>query len=362
MNDISVMALLEREPADIDAAIVGKYLTDKRVLVTGAGGSIGSKLCRMIAHAQPKLLVLLGHGEDSINRIYGELCSQYPDVQIDFVIASVAHEYQMLNLFGKYTPDYVFHTAAHKHVPLMESNEQEAVRNNVIGTFNVAQASGYNGTTKMVFISTDKAVDPYCIMGMTKLLGEEMMRVMCDYWPNTAFTTVRFGNVLGSTGSVIPIFAKQIESGGPVTVTHPEMTRYFMTATEAVSLVLQAGDFGQSGEVYLLDMGEPIRIVRLAENMIKSYDLKPYTDIGIVYSDIRPGEKLTEALVALNETSVPTSYKQILRIIKPNKLTNDHFFKILHLLRYKADCANNEIIRAALCEITHSLTSRKVDK
>ena len=358
MNDINVMALLEREPADIDAETIGKYLKGKRVLVTGAGGSIGSKLCRMIAHAKPATLLLVGHGEDSINRIYGELCSQYPTLRIEFAIASVAHEYQMMQLFERYEPDYVFHTAAHKHVPLMESNEQEAVRNNVIGTYNVAQAAGVYGATKMVFISTDKAVDPYCIMGMTKLLGEETMRVLCDYWPNTSFTAVRFGNVLGSTGSVIPIFAKQIEAGGPVTVTDPAMTRYFMTATEAVSLVLHAGDFGASGQIYLLDMGEPFTITRLAENMIRSYDLEPYTDIAITYSGPRPGEKLTESLIALNETAVPSSHDQILRIIKPEKIDKDEFFKVLQFMRYKADCSDGAEMRKYLSGMTDALSLR----
>lgn len=362
MNDINVMALLEREPADIDAETIGKYLKGKRVLVTGAGGSIGSKLCRMVAHAHPGLLLLVGHGEDSINRIFGELRSQYPKIDVKFKIASVANEYQMLQLCERYKPDYVFHTAAHKHVPLMESNEQEAVRNNVIGTLNVAQAAGLYGATKMVFISTDKAVDPYCIMGMTKLLGEEIMRMLCDYWPRTSFTAVRFGNVLGSTGSVIPIFAAQIEAGGPVTVTDPAMTRYFMTATEAVSLVLQAGDFGLSGEIYLLDMGKPFPITRLAENMIKSYGFQPYTDIAITYSGVRPGEKLTEALVAFNESTQHSGHTGILRIVKPAQIDKDAFCKTLQLLRYKADCSDGPEMRGCLSGVIDGLVQRAAKK
>lgn len=359
MNDTSIMALLEREPADIDVDAISQYLTGKRVLVTGAGGSIGSVLCRLIAHAQPASLLLVGHGEDSITRIWGELCAQYPQPKIEFTIASVAHEYQMLQLFERYKPDYVFHTAAHKHVPLMESNEQEAVRNNVIGTYNVAQAAGIHGATKMVFISTDKAVDPYCIMGMTKLLGEEMMRVMDTYWPGTTFTAVRFGNVLGSVGSVIPIFAKQIEAGGPVTVTDPAMTRFFMTIPGAVALVLQVGDFGESGEIYMLDMGEPFPITRLAENLIKSYDLQPYTDIAITYSGVRPGEKLTETMFAHNEYTFQTSHTGILRIVKPAKVATNQFFKTLHELRYKADCTDGPEMRRYLTSVIDSLARRE---
>jgi FlaA1/EpsC-like NDP-sugar epimerase len=361
MNDNALSELLEREPASIDLK-AETYLTGKKVLVTGAGGSVGSYLCKIIAYAHPALLILVGHGEDSIHRIYGDLRAQFPTVEIEFAIASVAHEYQMMQLFERYKPDYVFHAAAHKHVPLMENNEQEAVRNNVIGTHNVAQASGYVGVRQMVLISTDKAVDPYCIMGMTKLLGEETMRIMSKYWPNTAFTAVRFGNVLGSTGSVIPIFAKQIESGGPVTVTHPDMTRYFMTPTEAVSLVLQAGGFGTSGELYLLDMGEPFRITRLAENMIKSYGLEPYTGISIVFSGVRPGEKLTETLIANNEEFKPTSDKRILLVVKPDMFDNDEFSKILHRLRYKADCTTGAETREALCEVVESITQRRIMK
>ena len=292
--------LLRRSQFNGDLTETSQSLAGKRVLVTGAGGSIGSEICRQIASFQPESLVLLGHGENSVFYIHNELLMDFPEIadRLHWVIASVADEHRLTQVFERFRPDLVFHTAAHKHMPVMEANLQEALQNNVLGTSHVAEACGSFGVARMVLISTDKAADPISVMGATKLLAEEVVRYSGATWPGTAYATVRFGNVLGSRGSVVPIFREQIRRRGPVTITHPDMTRYFMTIPEAVHLVLQAGALGESGKLYLLDMGIPIKILDLALDMIRLCGYEPYVDIPIQFTGVRPGEKIHERLIA----------------------------------------------------------------
>ncbi len=298
IEEISVEDLLRRAPVKINLDKIGGCITGARVLVTGAGGSIGSELCRQILRLNPATLFLLGHGENSIHDIYQELCRIAPDKseRLRMVVASVADEVRMDQVFRELRPQVIFHAAAHKHVPIMESNLIEAVQNNVIGTDCVAECCGRYGVEKMVLISTDKAVAPSSVMGATKWLCEEVVRAMVKAYPRTKFVAVRFGNVLGSRGSVVPIFHEAIRNGGPVLVTHPEMTRYFMSIPEAVQLVLQAGTSGESGELFLLDMGEPVKILDLACDMIRLCGYEPDVDIPIEFCGLRPGERLHEAL------------------------------------------------------------------
>lgn len=307
IEDISVEDLLRRPPVKIDLLEIGELIAGKRVLVTGAGGSIGSELCRQIIALKPALLVLLGHGENSIHRIYHELRQNHPQLsdRLRMVIASVADEVRINHVFQQHRPQVVFHTAAHKHVPIMEMNVLEAINNNVLGTHCVAEACGRSGVKCMVLISSDKAVCPSSVMGATKWMCEKLVQGMVSMYRDTNYVTVRFGNVLGSRGSVLPIFHDQIVRGGPVTVTHPEMTRYFMLIPEAVQLVLQAGAVGRSGELYVLDMGSPVRILDLAHDMIRLCGYEPEVDIPVVISGPRAGEKLHERLVADDEVIEP---------------------------------------------------------
>lgn len=301
--DFSVEDLLRRPRVCVDIATSCSYVAGKRVLVTGAGGSIGSELCRQLMHIGPSELVLLGHGENSIHRIQQELVNSFPHAadRLRVVIASVADEARIDQVFRQYKPQVVFHAAAHKHVPIMEDNLLEAVQNNVIGTNNIVAACGRYGVQKMVLISTDKAVNPSSVMGATKWLCEQIVCASALKENATSYVTVRFGNVLGSRGSVVLLFHEQIKRGGPVTVTHPEMTRYFMLIPEAVQLVLQAAAIGRSGDLFLLEMGKPVRITDLAKDMIRLCGYEPEVDIPIEYSGIRPGEKLHERLVMDNE-------------------------------------------------------------
>jgi FlaA1/EpsC-like NDP-sugar epimerase len=305
MEEIRLEDLLRRQPFRADLAEIGGYLTDKRVLVTGAGGSIGSELCRQIAAMNPATLLLMGHGENSIDRINRELCTKFAGLanRLQMVIASVSDARRVEEVISRYRPQVVFHAAAHKHVPIMQVNVGEAIRNNVLGTHHVAEACGRHGVETMVLISTDKAVYPSNVMGATKWICEQLLCAMSLVHGGTKYVTVRFGNVLGSRGSVVPIFEEQIARKGPVTVTHDEMTRYFMTIPEAVQLVLQAGASGRSGDLFLLDMGLPVRIMDLAEDMIR---LHGYTreDIPIIITGTREGEKLHEKLVMEDEELV----------------------------------------------------------
>lgn len=310
-RDVQVEDLLGREQVELDIESISEYVTDKVVLVTGAGGSIGSEICRQISKFSPKQLILLGHGENSIYSIEMELKETYGTTDIEFIteIAELQDEKQMMRVMNTYHPHVVYHAAAHKHVPLMEKNPDVAVKNNLIGTKNVANAASWHGVETFVMVSTDKAVNPTSVMGATKRLAEMLIQNM-DKYSKTKFVAVRFGNVLGSRGSVIPLFKKQIEKGGPVTVTHPDMVRYFMTIPEASRLVIQAGSLAKGGEIFVLDMGDPVKIVDLAKNLIKLSG-NSIDEIGIEYSGMRPGEKLFEELLKDEEVHEEQVYPKI---------------------------------------------------
>ncbi|TVY10391.1 polysaccharide biosynthesis protein [Paenibacillus cremeus] len=310
IRDVEVEDLLGREPVSVDLEGIANYVENKTVLVTGAGGSIGSELCRQISLFKPKCLMLLGHGENSIYTIEMELRRTYPALQLETIIADVQDRERIHDIFRIHKPQVVFHAAAHKHVPLMERNPAEAIKNNVFGTKNVAEAADQYGSERFVLISSDKAVNPTSIMGTTKRIAEMIIQSL-DKTSKTKFVAVRFGNVLGSRGSVIPFFKQQIALGGPVTVTHPEMIRYFMTIPEAVQLVIQAGSFAQGGEIFILDMGAPVRILQLAEDLIRLSGFEPHMDIPIEFSGIRPGEKLYEELLTKEEGLTSTKHDRI---------------------------------------------------
>jgi FlaA1/EpsC-like NDP-sugar epimerase len=299
-RDVQVEDLLGREPVELDIDSISEYITGKTVLVTGAGGSIGSEICRQICKFKPGKIVLVGHGENSIYLIDMELRQMYQDhIEIVPVIGDIQDRARMFEIMEEHRPYVVYHAAAHKHVPLMEYNPREAVKNNIFGTKNVAEAADTFGVHTFVLISSDKAVNPPNVMGATKRFAELIIQSLAQQ-SQTKFVAVRFGNVLGSRGSVIPLFKKQIQAGGPVTVTHPDMTRYFMTIPEASRLVIQAGTLARGGEVFVLDMGEPVKIVDLAKNLIKlsGYSIE---EIGIKFSGLRPGEKMYEELLNENE-------------------------------------------------------------
>lgn len=310
IRPVQLEDLLGRDPIKVDLEGISAYLRDKVVLVTGAGGSIGSELCRQVASFEPWRLVILGHGENSIYKIWNELKDSFPHVDLEVEIADI-RDFQRINyIFNKHRPGVVFHAAAHKHVPLMEMHPVEALKTNVFGTRNVAQAAHNVGTNIFILISTDKAVNPSSVMGASKLLAEVLIRQLNNL-SNTVFSAVRFGNVLGSNGSVVPLFERQIRQGGPVTVTHPEMKRYFMTIPEAVSLVIQAGAMANGGEVFVLDMGHPVKIMDLARDMIKLSGYEPEKDIEIIFTGIRPGEKLHEELFTAEEDASATCHSKI---------------------------------------------------
>ena len=299
-RDVQVEDLLGRDPIQLDTNSISHYIEGKVILVTGAGGSIGSEICRQVCRFHPKKIILLGHGENSIYQIDMELRNKYrDDIDIIPVIGDIQDRERMFEVMEQHRPDVVYHAAAHKHVPLMEYNPKEAVKNNIFGTKNVAEAAATFGVGTFVLVSTDKAVNPTNVMGATKRFAEMIIQQL-DEESDTKFVAVRFGNVLGSRGSVIPLFKKQIQAGGPVTVTHPDMTRYFMTIPEASQLVIQAGALAKGGEIFVLDMGEPVKIVDLAKNLIK---LSGYMidEIGIEFTGIRPGEKMFEELLNENE-------------------------------------------------------------
>lgn len=310
LRNIDLEDLLRRDPITLDIGEISSYLTDKRVLITGAGGSIGSELCRQIAKMSPKMIILVGKGENSIYEIDRELQGKYPDLAVEAVIADVRDEKRIHSIFKQCKPQVVFHAAAHKHVPLMEAQPSEAVYNNIFGTKAVAEAADRFDAEIFVMISTDKAVNPTSVMGATKRVAELIIQNMSKN-SNTKFVAVRFGNVLGSRGSVIPLFKKQIAQGGPITITHPDMKRYFMTIPEASQLVLQAGALAKGGEVFVLDMGEPVKIVDMASDLIQLSGLVPYKDIKIQFSGLRPGEKLFEELLTAEEGTTSTKHQKI---------------------------------------------------
>src|SRR5688500_4877427 len=312
LREVEIQDLLRRDAVETDLAAVAELATSETVSITGAGGSIGSELCRQLARLAPSRLILLGHGENSIFDIFQELSLSFPDVKIIPVIADVRDRQRVHHIIQEYRPHAVFHAAAHKHVPLMEDNVLEAVTNNVSGTRNVVDAAIDSNVQHFVLISTDKAVRPTSVIGATKRIAEQLVQHAATKHHRN-FVSVRFGNVLGSRGSVVPTFLRQIRAGGPVTVTHPEMRRYFMTIPEAVQLVLQAGAQGRGGELFMLDMGEPVRIVDLARDMIRLCGLEEGTDIEIQFSGIRPGEKLYEEMFFNDEIAEPTEHPKVLR-------------------------------------------------
>ena len=310
MRHVDISDLLGREVVQLDMLQLEKFLKDKVILVTGAGGSIGSEMCRQVCAFGPKLLLLVEQAENPLFFIERELRKNFPDVQMKAVICDIAETARVNQVYEQYHPQVVIHAAAHKHVPLMEGNPGEAIKNNVVGTRNMANAADAFGTDDFVMISTDKAVNPTSIMGSSKRIAEMYIQDL-NNTSKTHFMTVRFGNVLGSNGSVIPIFNKQIIDGGPVTVTHPEMTRYFMTIPEASQLVLQSATMGSGGEIFLLDMGEPVKIVDLARELITLSGFRPGEDIEIEFSGLRPGEKLFEELSIEGEDMIPTKHPKI---------------------------------------------------
>ena len=313
LKKVDVEDLLGREPVELDMALISKELSHKTILVTGAGGSIGSEICRQVCKFEPSKIILLGHGENSVYLINQELTNLYNNkIEIIPVIADVQNKVRLQEVMLKYKPYVVYHAAAHKHVPLMEANPFEAMRNNILGTKNTAEAAINAEVKKFVMISTDKAVNPPNVMGSTKRVAEMYIQCLNNENSKTDLVAVRFGNVLGSRGSVIPLFKKQIEAGGPLTVTHPEITRYFMTIPEASRLVLQAGAIATGGEIFVLDMGEPVKIVDLAKNIIRLSGKKE-EDIGIEFTGMRPGEKLFEELLNKNEIHSEQVYEKIYR-------------------------------------------------
>ncbi len=317
LREVQVEDVLGREPIVVELDRVGAYLRDRIVLVTGAGGSIGSELCRQIARVQPRLLVMLDHAEDNLFEIDREMVELRHFTNVESVLADCKEPHRMLETMQRFKPSVVFHAAAYKHVPLMEANPLEAVRNNAIATRITAETAAASEVERFVLISTDKAVNPKTVMGASKAMAEFIVESAGNRHPGTRFASVRFGNVLASSGSVVPIFRDQIERGGPVTVTHPEMTRYFMTIPEAVQLVIRAGDIGGGrGEVFVLDMGEPVKIVDLAHNMIRLAGYEPERDIAVEFTQPRPGEKLSEELFGAAEEARPTAAKRINRAVR----------------------------------------------
>lgn len=348
LKEVEIEDLLGREPIRINTEEVLEHVGGKVVLVTGGGGSIGSELCRQLAAHHPKQLIILDIYENNAYDIQQELSRKYPDLDLVVLIASVRNKERIDSIFETYRPNIVYHAAAHKHVPLMEDSPHEAIKNNVFGTYKVAQAADRYGVDKFVLISTDKAVNPTNIMGASKRLCEMLIQSM-NRSSRTNYVAVRFGNVLGSNGSVIPLFKKQIAEGGPVTVTHPDIIRYFMTIPEAVSLVLQAGAYAKGGEIFVLDMGEPVKILDLATNLIKLSGYRVGEDIQIVFTGLRPGEKMYEELL-MNEEGLKETANKMIFIGKPIEFDEELFRSQLVELEREAVDENSDI-RAAVGKI-----------
>lgn len=332
LQNVQVENLLGREPIKIDMESILAYVKDKVVLVTGGGGSIGSEICRQVASHRPKQLIILDIYENGAYDIQNEILKNYPNIDLLTLVGSVRDTKRMEGIFSKYHPDVVYHAAAHKHVPLMENSPNEAIKNNVFGTYKTAICADKYKAKKFVLISTDKAVNPTNIMGASKRMCEMIVQGMNQKSTDTEFVAVRFGNVLGSNGSVFPLFERQIEEGGPVTVTHPDITRYFMTITEAVALVLQAGAYAKGGEIFVLDMGKPVKILDLAKNMIKAAGYIPDKDIKIEFTGLRPGEKLYEELLMSDEEILKTENEHIY-VGKPMEFDVDRYFNDIENLR-----------------------------
>jgi len=348
LRKVEIEDLLDRPQIELELEGLNDFIGGKTVLITGAGGSIGSELCRQVAKYKPLKLIIFDIYENSSYYIQNELKEALPQLNVITLIGSVRDKDRLDEIFATYRPDIVYHAAAHKHVPLMEDSPNEAVKNNVFGTLNTVHVADKYGVTRFVMISTDKAVNPTNVMGATKRICEMIIQYY-DKHSKTEFVAVRFGNVLGSNGSVIPVFSKQIENGGPVTVTHPDILRYFMTIPEAVSLVLQAGTYAHGGEIFVLDMGEPVKILSLAENMIRLSGRVPYIDIPIEFTGLRPGEKIFEELL-MNDEGISQTPNNKIFIGKPIEINEDKFKEQLEYLKYAAD--NESInIRSLIQEI-----------
>ncbi|MBM6971714.1 polysaccharide biosynthesis protein [Mordavella massiliensis] len=348
LRDVSIEDLLGREPVELYMEKIGSYLKGKVILVTGGGGSIGSEICRQVALHGPKLLIILDIYENNVYDIQLELKKKHPDLNLVVLIASVRDKHRIDDIFETYHPDIVYHAAAHKHVPLMEDSPDEAIKNNVKGTYNVASAANKYHVQKMVLISTDKAVRPTNVMGASKRICEMVMEVFSEI-SSTEYTAVRFGNVLGSNGSVIPIFRQQIKAGGPVTVTHPDIIRYFMTIPEAVNLVLQCSAYANGGEIFILDMGEPVKIVDLAKKMIRLSGHVPGEDIKIEFTGLRPGEKLYEELLIDEKNLIETDNERIFVAQMGSMDVEATSQKIADLIRHAYD--ESKDIRAEIREL-----------
>lgn len=348
LREVQIEDLLGRDPIEVNVNEIISYVKDKVVLVTGGGGSIGSELCRQIAEHQPRRLVILDIYENSVYEVQQELKMKFPELDMVVLIASVRNTARIDEIFRCYRPDIVYHAAAHKHVPLMEDSPNEAIKNNVFGTYKVATAADKYKTRRFVLISTDKAVNPTNIMGASKRICEMVIQDL-NRKSKTEYVAVRFGNVLGSNGSVVPLFKKQIEQGGPVTVTHPDIIRYFMTIPEAVSLVLQAGAYAKGGEIFVLDMGEPVKIVDLAKNLIKLSGYRVDEDIKIEFTGLRPGEKMYEELL-MNEEGLKETANKMIYIGKPIEFDAQEFVIQLEKLR-QASLDEESDIRAVVREI-----------
>ena len=347
LRNVEIEDLLGRDPVQLDQTMIEKQLRGKKILVTGAGGSIGSEICRQVAKFKPKEIVILGHGENSIYQLNMELVGKYSQhFTITPVIADVQDRKRIFEVMDKYKPDVVYHAAAHKHVPLMELNPREAVKNNILGTRNVAEAASHARVKAFVMVSTDKAVNPPNIMGATKRLCEMIVQDMATRSEYTKFVAVRFGNVLGSRGSVIPLFKKQIAEGGPITVTHPDIVRYFMTIPEAAQLVIQAGSLARGGEIFVLDMGQPVKIVDLAKNLIRlsGYD---EGDIEIKFTGLRPGEKMYEELLNEGEVNPKQVFPKIHIGIADNSKINRVYNFIENFESYTDQQLHDELIDIA---------------
>ena len=358
LRNVEIEDLLGREPVQVMTEQIGNYVYDKVVLVTGGGGSIGSELCRQIAANNPRQLIIFDIYENNAYDIQQELMGKYPYLNLVVLIGSVRNGRKVDSVFARYQPDIVYHAAAHKHVPLMEDSPNEAIKNNVFGTYKVALAADKYGTKKFVLISTDKAVNPTNIMGASKRICEMIIQVFNNR-SETEYVAVRFGNVLGSNGSVIPLFKKQIAAGGPVTVTHPDIVRYFMTIPEAVSLVLQAGVNAEGGEIFVLDMGQPVKIAELAQNLIRLSGFEVDTDIKIKYTGLRPGEKLYEEIL-MDEEGLQSTENERIHIGKPIEFDEEEFLKDLEEL-YQSAYAETDHMKKIVKKIVPTYNLRKSD-
>jgi FlaA1/EpsC-like NDP-sugar epimerase len=359
IRDVEIEDLLGRDVVKLDSKDMDKYINNKVVLVSGGGGSIGSELCRQISLFNPKELIIVDIYENNAYDIQNELLTKYPQLKLTVLIASIRDRANIFDIFDHYRPDVVFHAAAHKHVPLMEGSPKEAIKNNVFGTLNIVQAADQYGVERFVQISTDKAVNPTNVMGASKRLCEMIIQAYASI-SETLFVAVRFGNVLGSNGSVIPLFKKQIAAGGPVRVTHPDIIRYFMTIPEAVQLVLKAGSMAAGGEIFVLDMGEPVSIDKLARDLISLSGFRPDVDIDVVYTGLRPGEKLYEELLMAEEGMTSTAHNKI-HVAKPMDISVEELDRKLKLLSTALEQGDSIVVEALKKVVPTYKANRKLE-